>query len=79
MYAYIIVEKLSLILEKGSAVEEITLYQKVKILFNIFKVIVDHVLWFCFVYFSLRQVTYVTSSLPFRRIHIRESNNKRKT
>ena len=52
MYAYIIVEKLSLILEKGSAVEEIMLYQKVKILFNIFKVIVDHVLWFCFVYFS---------------------------
>ena len=78
VYGYIIMEKLSLILEKGSVVEEITLYQKVEILFNIFKVIVYHVLWFCFVYFSLRQVTCVTSSLPFRNIHSERAITKEK-
>lgn len=74
----VIMEEMSLILEKGNILEEIMLHQKVKVLFNVFYITVSPCsLVLLLFYFSLRQVTYVTSSLPFKR-NTRE-NNKRKT
>lgn len=75
----VLMEKMSLILEKRNLLKEILLHWKVKVLFNIVEVAISRVLWFCSFCFSLRQVTYVTSSLSFKKIYARGNNNKRKT